>query len=150
MDFSMNVYDGNTGLPLIDTTIAMFDSVDNGDVITGAFGANDGFVAIPKATDIIVPYIFAASQDPDMGIDGIGLMVPPKLPSQPTSGASDSGSWADSFHAFRPPTTIGDFNSPTFVLATPSPSLVSFQATVTIETLVTDPYGALGMVYVEH
>ncbi|WP_142251468.1 hypothetical protein [Bradyrhizobium sp. UNPF46] len=150
MDFSMNVYDGNTGLPLIETTIAKFDSVDSGDVITGAFGANDGFVAIPGATDVIVPYIFAASQDPDLGIDGIGLMVPPKLPGQPSSGASERGAWADSFHAFRPPVAVGDTNSQAFVLATLAPSLVAFQATVTVETIVSDPYGALGMVYVEH
>jgi hypothetical protein len=150
MDFSMNVYDGATGGKLIDTTFAVFDSVDNGAVITTAFGANDGFVAIPNATDTIFPYISAVSQDPDQGVPSLGYAAPEKLPSKPTSGADEHGAWADSFGPYQPPATVGDYNSATMILATPQPSLVSFMARLTIETIVSDPYGALNLNYPDH
>ena len=149
MDFSMMVYDGITGRQLIDPTYAKFDSVDNGDVITTAFGANNGLVQVPRATDVIVPYILGVSLDPDLGLGIIGEMVPPTLPSQRVSGASDSGSWADCFGPFTTPVTVGDFNSSTMVLSTDVGALVGLLVSITFETIVSDPFGALNMVYLD-
>jgi hypothetical protein len=147
MDFSMMVYDGITGRQLIDPTYAKFNEVNNGDVLTTAFGDNNGLVQVPRATDVIVPYILGVSLDPDLGLGIIGEMVPPTLPSQRTSGASDSGAWADCFGSFMPPVTVGDFNSSTMVLVTEMAALVGILVKITFETIVSDPFGALTMVY---
>jgi hypothetical protein len=148
IDFSMMVYDGATGQQLIAPTFAMFDSVDSGDVLTGAFGANDGLVQVARAPDTIVPYVFGVSQDTDGALPIIGFAPPWTLPSKQNAGSSDDGAWADSFGPFHPPTTVGDFNSATMLLNT-GLTLLAFQAPLTFETIVTDPFGALNMVYVD-
>jgi len=150
MHFTMMVYDGISGRQLIDPTYAKFDSVDSGDVITTAFGDNNGLVQVARATDAIVPYIRAVSLDPDLGIGIIGEMIPPTVPSQRTSGAGDDGSWADCFGSFMPPVAVGDSTSSTMIISTDVGALISLLIPITFETIVSDPFGALTMVYPDH
>jgi hypothetical protein len=148
LDLSMIVYDGVTGRQLIDPTYAKFDSVNSGDVLSNAFGANNGLVQVARATDIIVPYIRGVSFDPDLGLGLIGTAVPETLPAKASGGTNDDGAWADCFAPFQPPVTVGDFTSSTMVLST-GMELLGMLIEITFETIVTDPFGALNMVYVE-
>jgi hypothetical protein len=152
-DFGMMVYDGMTGQQLIHPTFATFDSVNSGDVLTGAFGDNNGLVQVLRPSDKIVVYVVGASQ---VGIGGVGYGPPYTLPSKQDAGSSDLGAWADCFGSFKPvikdrdgkddPTALGDQTSDTMVLST-GPTLLSFLAPVTVETIVTDPFGAKDRVY---
>jgi len=103
-------------------------------------------VQVPRATNVIIPYSLGVSLDPGLGLKIIGEMVPPALPHQRLSGASDSGSWADCFGSFTTPVTVGDFNSSTMVLSTDEGALVGLLVRITFETIVSDPFGALNMV----
>jgi hypothetical protein len=102
-----------------------------------------------RATDVIVRYSLGVSLDPDLGLGIIGEMVPPTLPHQRLSGGSDSGSWADCFGSFTTPVTVGDFNSSTMVLSTDVGALVGLLVRITFEMIVSDPFGALNMIYLD-
>jgi hypothetical protein len=148
IDFGMVVFDKATGQQLIQPTYAKLDSVNSGDVLTNLFGANDGFVQVPNPTDTIVPYIKGVSQDPDLAGNVIYWAMPPTLPGRQDSGAIEGGSWADTYSPFDLPTAFGDQTSSTMVLST-GLTLLSYLARLTFETIVTDPHGALNMIYIE-
>jgi hypothetical protein len=148
IDFGMVVFDKATGQQLIQPTYAKLDSVNGGDVLTNLFGANDGFVQVPNPTDTIVPYIKGVSQDPDLAGNVIYWAMPPTLPGRQDSGAIEGGSWADTYSPFDLPTAFGDQTSSTMVLST-GLTLLSYLARLTFETIVTDPHGALNMIYIE-
>jgi hypothetical protein len=143
IDFGMVVFDKATGQRLIQPTYAKPQSVGSGDVLTNLFGANDGFVRVPNPTATIVPFIRAVSQDPL-----VYWAMPDTLPAAPASGSDDGGAWAGTFGSFSPPTTVGDVTSNTMVLST-GLSLLSYLVKLTFETIVTDPNGALEMIYVD-
>jgi hypothetical protein len=143
IDFGMVVFDKATGQRLIEPTYAKPQPVSSGDVLTNLFGANDGFVQVPNPTATIVPFIRAVSQDPL-----VYWAMPDTLPAAPASGSDDGGAWADTFGSFSPPTRVGDVTSNTMVLST-GLSLLSYLVKLTFETIVTDPNGALDMIYVD-
>lgn len=148
--FGFTVFNNANNEKLTFDRFADFGSVDNGEVLTPDFGV-DGSVAVLNAPDTIVPYLKAVSQDPDISPPPGGTVLywamPETLPDSMDYGANGDGSWSDGVCSFSPPATMGNHQSDTMAISTGLVPVLSFLAELTVNSNITDPFGATVMRY---
>jgi hypothetical protein len=148
IDFSVVAYDAATGRQVCSQVGHTFNSVDSG-IEYQHIALNDRpFLPILRAPNTLAVYVRGTCFDPDGGLGIIGTMVPTTLPTTQDSGASEDGAWADSFQSYAPHRLVGDQFSDTLTL-TSGLTLLAFDAFFRVETIVSDPHGALNIVYVD-